>query len=71
MVIAEASKASNSRQRFMAMTVDMGRFRDRNRTAIISKCTATINPAPGLPNKRSTGNRAVSACNALRIALSG
>lgn len=70
MVIPEASKASNSRQRFMAMTVDLGRFRDRNRTAIISS-TATRNPAPGLPNKRSTGNRAVSACNALRIALSG
>lgn len=26
MVIVEASKASNSRQRFMAMTVDLGRF---------------------------------------------
>ena len=37
MVIAEASKASNSRQRFMAMTVDLGRSRNRNRTAIFSK----------------------------------
>ena len=67
MVIAEASKASNSRQRFVAMTVDLGRSRNRNRTAIISKSTATRNHAPGLPNKRSTGNRAVSACNALRL----